>query len=306
MTPSILDLNVTVAGMLKMLRRLIGEAIEIAWRPGAGLWPIKIDPSQFDQVLVNLCVNARDAIDGVGTITLETKNVTFEESAGLQGEGMQPGAYVLLSVADDGRGLDEEAMAHLFEPYFTTKQVGQGSGLGLATVYGVVETSGGFIGVSSQPGQGATFKIYWPRCEGQVPAAQARPPRLAGGRETVLLVEDEPANLRLGQRVLEHLGYTVLTASLPSEALRHAQAHAGQIQLLVTDVVMPEMNGPDLAARIAPLNPGMRCLFMSGYAADVISQKRLLDEGDWFLQKPFSIDELAAKVRQVLEDGAES
>ncbi len=300
--PRVLDLNDTVAGMLKMLRRLIGEDIDLAWMPGAGLWPVKIDPTQVDQLLANLCVNARDAIAGEGKVTIRTENVTLDEAFCADRADVQPGAFVMLAVSDDGCGMDEDVLEHIFEPFFTTKEVGRGTGLGLATVYGIVKQNGGYLGVSSRPGQGTTFNIYLNRCdeeaaEAKVPGA-AELPKSRG--ETVLLVEDEEAVLEMGRAMLQELGYTVLAAGAPQEAIRKAQTHPGEIHLLVTDVVMPEMDGRMLTKRLAAIRPGIRCLFVSGYTADVIANRGVLDDGVQFLQKPFSLEALAAKVREAL------
>jgi PAS domain S-box-containing protein len=301
--PQVCDLNETVAGMLKMLRRLIGEPIALIWRPGSPLWPVKVDPAQIDQILVNLCVNARDAIAGVGQITIETGNASLDETYCAQHAGFVPGEYVRLAVSDDGCGMDSETLAHLFEPFFTTKGVGRGTGLGLATLYGVVKQNQGFVTVYSEPGQGTTFTLYWPRHRGQAaPAVLAGPAEPARrGHETVLLVEDEPALLHLGTMMLEKLGYRVLAAGTPGEAIRLAEEHAGAIHLLMTDVVMPEMNGRDLARRLLSLYPNLKRLFMSGYPASVIAPHGVLDDGVHFLQKPFAKRELAAKIREALE-----
>ena len=301
--PQVCDLNETVAGMLKLLRRLIGEPIALMWRPGSSLWPVKVDPAQIDQVLANLCVNARDAIAGVGQITIETGNASLDAAVCAQHAGWIPGEYVRLAVSDDGCGMDAETLAHLFEPFFTTKGVGRGTGLGLATLYGVVQQNRGFIHVSSAPGRGTTFTLYWPRHRDKgAPAALAGPAEPASrGHETVLLVEDEPALLHLGATMLEKLGYRVLAADTPGEAIRLAEEHAGAIHLLMTDVVMPEMNGRDLARRLLSLYPNLKRLFMSGYTASVIAPHGVLDDGVHFLQKPFALQELAAKIRAALE-----
>ncbi|MBN1630284.1 MAG: PAS domain S-box protein, partial [Thermoleophilia bacterium] len=302
--PKVLGLNDAVSGMLEMLRRLIGEDIDLAWRPGAGLWQVKMDPSQIDQVVANLCVNARDAIEGVGKVTIETGNVSFDEAYCADHPGFFPGDYVLLAVSDDGCGMDDDARAHLFEPFFTTKGVGQGTGLGLATVYGVVKQNSGFINTYSEPGLGTTFKLYFPRFEGEVAEPQA--PRgvetALGGTETVLIVEDEKSILNLGSRILKALGYNVLAARTPGDALAQTEAHPGPIHLVVTDVVMPEMNGRILAERLAAMKPGLKCLFMSGYTANVIAHRGVLDEGVRFIQKPFSTNAFAMKVRQALDE----
>ena len=301
--PKVLDLNDTVAGMLKMLLRLIGENIDLVWMPGAALWPVKLDPSQIDQVLANLCVNARDAIAGVGKVTIETENIAFDEAYCAVHPGFACGEYVLLAVSDDGSGMTKEVLDHLFEPFFTTKEVGQGTGLGLAMVYGIVKQNEGFITVYSEPAKGTTFKIYLPRFAGETlePTAESPAETPRGRGETVLLVEDEAAILNVGQGMLERLGYRVLTAATPGEALRQAKTHAAEIQLLITDVVMPEMNGRDLAKLIRDIRPGLKCLFISGYTADVIAHRGVLEEGVIFLQKPFSMKDLASRLRQALE-----
>ena len=301
--PKVLDLNDTVAGMLKMLRRLIGEDITFAWMPGAGVWPVKIDPSQIDQLLANLCVNARDAIVGVGKITIETGNEVFDPADYAFHPTVVPGEYVLLAVSDDGCGMDQEVLDRIFEPFFSTKEPGKGTGLGLATVYGIVKQNEGFINVYSEPGRGTTVKIYLPRFRGQTLEAttESRPEAPPGRGETVLLVEDDPLILGVGRTMLEKLGYTVLAAGTPGEAVLQAKSHAAELQLLITDVVMPEMNGRDLAILLKATQPGLKCLFSSGYTADVIAHSGVLDEGVHFLQKPFSLKTLATKVREALE-----
>jgi PAS domain S-box-containing protein len=301
-SPKVLDLNESVDGMLKMLRRLIGEDIDLAWRPATGLWPIKMDPSQLDQILANLCVNARDAIAGVGKITIETDKVILDNAYCSDHAGFVPGEFTVLSVSDDGGGMDRQTLDNLFEPFFTTKGVGEGTGLGLATVYGIVKQNEGFINVYSEPGQGSTFRIYLPRHAGEAEETRMEPPdaRINGRGETILFVEDEPAILMLGRKILENLGYQVLGAITPSEAIRLAEEHAGEVDLLITDVVMPEMNGRDLASQLQSLYPEMKILFMSGYTANVIAHRGILDDGVNFIQKPFSKDGLAAKVRATL------
>jgi PAS domain S-box-containing protein len=300
--PQVLDLNDTVSGLLKMLGRLIGEDIDLAWLPGHSLWPVKVDPGQIDQLLANLVVNARDAITGVGTITIETGNAEFDETYCQTHAGFVSGQYVMLAVSDDGCGMDEQTRAQIFEPFFTTKGVGEGTGLGLSTVYGIVQQNHGFINVYSEPGQGTTFRIYLSRAAA---AASVAPTAggsadLPGGKETVLIVEDQGSLLKLAARTLEQLGYTVLTADTPGEALRLAEAHAGPIDLLLTDVVLPEMSGQELTERLASRRPGIKCLFMSGYTANAIAHHGVLDEGVHFLEKPFSIEALAAKLREAL------
>jgi len=301
--PKVLDLNETVEGTLKMLRRLIGEDIELSWLPGENVAPVKMDPSQIDQILANLCVNARDAIGDTGKVIIETGAAMFDEAYCAEYADVVPGEYAMMAVSDDGCGMSPEMQAHLFEPFFTTKEVGKGTGLGLATVYGIVKQNNGFINVYSEPGHGTTFRIYFPRYTGKVESVQkegAAEPSVRG-RETVLLVEDEPAILRLTTRILGDLGYTVAPASTPGEAIRLAAAHSGEIHLLITDVVMPEMNGRDLAKNLLSMYPGMKRLFMSGYTASVIAHRGVLDEGVHFIQKPFSKRDLAAKVREALD-----
>ena len=303
--PRVLNLNETVGGMLSMLRRLIGEDIDLVWLPDKNLWPVKVDPSQIDQILANLCVNARDAIADVGKITIEMGNAGIDEAYCNDHPGFIPGDFVMLAVSDDGHGMDKDTQNKIFEPFFTTKEIGRGSGLGLATVYGTVKQNNGFINVYSEPGHGTSFKIYLPRhaiTSGQASKESPAAP-VARGHETILLVEDEPAILNMTERMLETFGYRVLSASMPGEAIRMAREHAGQIHLLISDVVMPEMNGRDLAKNLISLYPGIRCLFMSGYTANVIAHHGMLDDGINFIQKPFSIQALAAKVREALGCG---
>jgi signal transduction histidine kinase/CheY-like chemotaxis protein len=301
--PRVLDLNKTVDGMLAMLERLIGEDVRLVWQPQADLWPVTVDPSQVDQMLANLCVNARDAINGVGTITIETENSAIDEAYCADHPGSMPGEYVRLVVRDDGGGMNQQTLAHLFEPFFTTKEVGKGTGLGLAMVYGIMKQNDGFIDVESEPGQGATFSIYLPRHIGSAeqPPKQGAAAQASNRREIILVVEDEPSNLKLIERMLERQGYVVLAAGTPGEAIRVAREHAGKIHLLVTDVIMPEMNGRDLARKLLSLDPRLKCLFMSGYTADVIAQRGVLDEGVSFIQKPFSIKDLSDKIRETLD-----
>ncbi len=304
--PRNLDLNKTIDHMLNMLRRLIGEDVELRWRPASGLEPIHIDPAQIDQLLANLVVNARDAIDhSGGTVTIETGMAEFDEEYCATRAGFAPGQYVVLTVSDDGRGMDEATRAQIFEPFFTTKDIGKGTGLGLATVYGIVKQNEGFINVYSEPGQGSTFRIYLPANKdvngSSESAATAMDAPGPGGRETILLVEDEPSLLALTTTMLERFGYRILAASTAHEALRLAKAHAGEIHLLITDVVMPEMNGRELARQLLSLYPDLKRLFMSGYTADVIARQGVLDDGVNFLQKPFSRNQLGLKVREVLD-----
>ncbi len=302
--PKVLDLNETVESMLKMLRRLIGEDIDLFWEPGPGLWPVKIDPSQLDQILANLCVNARDAIFDVGKITIETENIRFDEEYCADHPGFVPGEYVLLAVSDDGRGMDGQTLEKIFEPFYTTKEVGKGTGLGLSMIYGIVKQNEGFVNVYSEMGKGTTFRIYLPRHidapkQTEEDSAQDIP---FGSGETLLIVEDEASILKLTQRILERLGYKVLEASSPYEAMAMAKEHPGRLHLLITDVVMPEMNGRDLAEKLLPDHPNLKVLFMSGYTANVIAHHGVLDAGVHFIQKPFSNRDIAVKVRQALEE----
>lgn len=303
--PLVLDLNENVGSMLKMLRRLIGEDIDLDWRPDSEPCMINMDPMQVGQILANLCVNAKDAIADIGKVIIESGKTVLDEEYCSHHDGFVPGDYVLLTVSDDGCGMEKEVLRQIFDPFFTSKGVGQGTGLGLSTVYGIVKQNDGFINVYSEPGRGSTFRIYLPRhMSGPNDIEQEEndvlPTANAG---TVLVVEDEPALLAMSQIMLERLGYHVLSAGTPGAAIELAEKHAGEIQLLITDVVMPEMNGRDLAARLQALYPGMRILFMSGYTPNMIIHRNVLDEGMNFLQKPFSMKELALKVRDTTRMG---
>ncbi|RJP22044.1 MAG: DUF3365 domain-containing protein [Deltaproteobacteria bacterium] len=301
--PVVLDLNATVEGMYAMLRRLMGEEIDVAWHPQAELWPVKMDPGQIDQILANLCANARDAIAGVGKVTLRTENASLDDAWCARHPGCLPGEYVVLGVEDDGSGMRKETLERLFEPFFTTKEAGQGTGLGLSTVYGIVRQNNGVIEVDSEPGKGTVFRIYLPRHYGEVTKSVAGRPAVIpmGHGETILLVEDERAILELGRSLLEILGYSVLAAGTPAEAIAAVEGHAERIDLLLTDVVMPGMNGKELADRLCKVRPGMKCLYMSGYTADVIAKRGILDEQVEFIQKPFLMRDLASKLRKVLD-----
>ena len=302
--PKVLDLNEIVTGMLKMLQRLIGEDIQLHWQPQVNLWLVKMDPSQIDQILANLCINARDAIADVGKLTIETENVAFDATLCQDHAIFVPGEYVLIAVSDNGCGMDKETLSHLFEPFFTTKDIGKSTGLGLATVYGIVKQNNGFINVYSEPGKGTTFKIYLPRHaqQGIVAKVATTAKNTSGHGETVLLVEDEQVLLEMAKLMLESLGYATLVANTPDEAIRLAEKHTDMIHLLITDVVMPGMNGRDLAKRIQSARPTMKCLFMSGYTANAIAHHGVLDEGIQFIQKPFSRKDLAIKIRAMLEE----
>jgi signal transduction histidine kinase len=300
----VLDLNETTEGMLKMLRRLIGENIELAWLPETGLAPVLLDPSQVAQILANLCVNARDAIGGVGRITIETRNATIGEAYCANHPEAAPGEYVLLAVTDSGSGMTKETINMLFEPFFTTKELGKGTGLGLATIYGIVKQNNGFISVYSEIGMGSTFEIYLPQHRKSITSqtAENNMPEAPRGDETILIVEDEPSILAITKNILEAFGYRVISAPNPGEAIRLAESFSGTIDLLMTDVVMPEMSGRELLERLLILRPEARHLFMSGYTGDIISHHGILDDGVNFIQKPFSMHDLAVKVREILDN----
>ncbi len=302
-SPQAVDLNGTVSAMRKMLQRLIGEDIRLTWQAQADLWAIRIDPSQLHQILVNLCVNARDAIRDKGQIGMEGRNCVLGPSDCEAYPDCSPGEYVRLSVADSGCGMDKETLSHIFEPFYTTKGVGEGTGLGLATVFGIVTQNRGFLRVQSEPGKGTVMDVYLPRSAEAVAPPPAEAPVLASkkGSETILLVEDEPAILKTAKFMLEKQGYRVLEADTPGEALRIAKDRGAAIDLLVSDVIMPEMNGKDLQQLLLDRYPRMRTLFISGYTADVIAQHGVLDEGVHFLPKPFSLAVLASSVREVLD-----
>ena len=289
--PKVIDLNDTVDTMLMMLGRLIGEDIDLLWQPADALWKVNMDPSQIDQILVNLCVNARDAIANVGKITIETGKKVFDTAYCDVHAGFVPGEFVLLAVSDSGCGMDRHTLDNLFEPFFTTKKTGRGTGLGLATVYGIVKQNNGFINVYSEPEKGSSFRIYLPRHTAdmaeKIPDKHMAPPPRGSG-ETILIVEDEATILEMLEIMLKSLNYTILTADSPSRAMEMAHSHAGQIHLVITDVVMPEMNGRDLAEKLTALYPDIVILFMSGYTANVIAHQGVLDDGVAFIQKPFS------------------
>lgn len=301
--PVVLNMNEKVAGVMNMLRRLIGEDIELVWNPGNNLFQIRMDVSQVDQILANLCVNARDAIDGVGKVTIETRNVSIDQAYSSAHIGSTPGEYLLLTVSDNGCGMDKETMSRIFEPFFTTKESGRGTGLGLATVYGIVRQNGGFIHVYSEPGLGTTFRIYLPRHidTEALDQTEMSAPALLRGDETILIAEDEQGILDITKALLEDLGYTVHTAASAGEAVFLAKTLQEDIHLLITDVIMPEMNGKELSQIIREMKPRIKVLFMSGYTADVIARHGVLDEGVSFLQKPFTVKDLSTKIRAVLK-----
>jgi PAS domain S-box-containing protein len=300
--PKRLDLNEVVRENQKMLNRMIEGDIELTFQPGPDLAPVFIDPSQVSQVLANLVINARDALPGAGTISIETANTQVDEDSRLIHGDLAPGAYVRLTVSDTGSGMDDYTLDHLFEPFFTTKGEGKGTGLGLATVYGIIKQNLGAITVYSHLGLGSCFKIYLP--VRQDPAGGAEPDLEApavGGTETILVAEDEKPMLNVIRMALEGKGYRVLTASSPLDAFLQAQRHPGRLHMLITDVVMPGMNGKDLQERITQILPGLKVLFISGYTGEVIAKRGLLPGDLHFIQKPFRIQDLARKVREVLD-----
>ena len=301
--PESLDLGEPVAITLRMLHRLIGEQIEIVWRPTPGLWPAIVDPTQVDRVLTNLCLNARDAIASSGRIEITTANVVLGVADVADDGRRRPGEWVRLSVRDSGPGIAADVMEHMFEPFFTTKEFGAGTGLGLATVEGIAAMNGGFVEVASHPGDGSTLSVYFPRSTpaadraGQDGPAEPR----AGTGETVLLVEDEAAVLRLVGEQLRRLGYVVLAAGTPEEAVRLAQTHAGSIDLTLSDVVLPGKSGPALVELIGQIRPGAGCLLMSGYSSLIASADPGHREDVPVLSKPHTRDQLAAAVRAALD-----
>jgi PAS domain S-box-containing protein len=299
--PRPLDLNTVVNETLAMLRRLVGETIHLLWKPGPGLWTVLADPTQVGMVLTNLCVNARDAIGGEGHITVETRNARLDDAH----PASRPGEYVVLAVADDGCGMTREVLDRVFDPFFTTKEVGKGTGLGLASVHGIAEQNGGFVQVASEPGKGTVFEIFLPRHhagDGEPGSGPAPvPAALPRGTETILVAEDEAIILSVCRALLTKLGYRVLAARTPTEAIAICREQDGPIHLLLTDVVMPEMNGRRLVALARELRPDIPCLYMSGYTAGAIAQRDVIEEGLDFLQKPFSNRQLAEKVRQILD-----
>ena len=300
--PKAMDLNETITGMLAMLHSLSGEKIDLTWLPETATAPINMDPSQISQILTNLFTNARDAIGDTGKIIIETAITTFDEAYCATHPDFLPGSYVRLVVSDDGCGMSPDTLLYLFEPFFTTKGKDKGNGLGLATVYGIVKQNNGVITVTSEMGCGSTFNIYLPYHEGAYKAVEVRDTDIPQGKaETILVVDDDLAILTLTAMALKKIGYTILTANTPNDALKVAKEHQEKLVLLLTDVVMPGMNGVELAQRMRNQNPKLKCLYMSGYTANVITRQSVSDDSGSFIQKPFSRQDLAIHVRHALD-----
>ncbi|MCS6827418.1 MAG: response regulator, partial [Caldilinea sp.] len=301
--PRPLDLNAAIEELLPMVRGLIGEAIELRWEPAPDLGPVYMDPMQVTQIIVNLCLNARDAITDRGQVSITTRNAVLDETYTAHHADARPGAYSVLTVSDTGHGMTPEVLEHIFEPFFTTKEVGRGVGLGLATVYGIVQQNHGHIAVYSAPNIGTSIQIFLPTYEGSLPPPSERPGHTEialGQTHTILLVEDEPALLESVGEALRRLGYQVLMAATPTAALRIAEQHAGKIDLLLSDVVMPEMDGPTLARRLKETRPGMHVLFASGYSPHLIAHRGLVGPDASLLRKPFAMQELVHAIQQAL------
>jgi len=300
-SPKIVDLNESIEKMISFIKRLIGENIKLNWKKENDLWNIMMDPSQLDQIFTNLCVNAKDAMPDGGTITISAKNVTID-SADENVPGLIPGDFVRISVEDNGHGMDKETASQIFEPFFTTKEIGKGTGLGLATVFGIVKQNKGYIYCFSTEGAGTRFEIYLPKKVGKnIEENLEKPICIKGeGSITILLVEDEPTILEMCESMLRMFGYTVISAEFPQEALKLSLEHKGEIDLLITDVIMPEMNGRELAKKVISYHPGIKCLFMSGYTAEIIAHQGVIDEEMNFIQKPFTMKTLGEKVKTVM------
>lgn len=303
--PRVLDLNDLVAGLKPMLARLIGEDVELKTAAGPDLGAVRVDRGQFEQILINLAVNARDAMPGGGTLLVESSNADLDDLYCATHPEARPGRFVMLAVSDTGHGMTDEVKAHLFEPFFTTKPKGMGTGLGVSMTYGAVKQAGGSIEVYSEVGKGTTFKIYLPRIEEAAPArgTEDRSLRMPGGAETILLVEDDGMLRSLCERILLQLGYRVLQASASRDAISVAGEHGSRIDLLLTDVVMPGMNGRELAERLLAVHPEMKVLYTSGYTEDVIVRHGVMNEAVSFIGKPYTAPQLARKIRDVLDKG---
>ena len=306
LSPRVINLNDIMLNLDSLLRRLIGEDIEVLTVPANDLGTVKADPGQIEQVIMNLALNSRDAMPRGGKLTLETSNAILDSTYARDHQPVEPGRYVMLAVSDTGVGMTPETMTRIFEPFYTTKEVGKGTGLGLSMVYGIVKQSGGYIWVYSEPNQGTTFKIYLPRVDQPVQegGAEKKTANVMRGTETILLVEDDPQLRQLSSSVLAHCGYNVLTASNPEEGLAICKANHREIRLLVTDVIMPRMNGRQLAEQILKVCPKIRVLYISGYTDNAIVHYGVLDPGLWFLPKPFTLSALVAKVREVLDSNS--
>ena len=300
--PKLVQLNPLIKDIEKMLGQLLGEDIDILSVLEKGIWNIKADPGQIHQIVANLCINARDAMPQGGKLTIETTNVTFDDTYCKDHAGFVPGLFVMLAISDNGIGIDKQILPHIFEPFFTTKEEGKGTGLGLASVYGAVKHNNGFINVYSEPGQGTTFKLYFPQCAGKAekPKATVKAPK-AFKTVAILLVEDDEMVRNLTMMLLEKIGHTVVVAETPEEALALFEKVGMDIDLLLSDVVMPQMNGKSLKKSIEALKPGIKTLLMSGYTANVIAHHGVLEKGMHFIQKPFSMEDLAKKIREVIE-----
>jgi len=300
--PKVVDVSGQVRRSADLLQRIIGESIELTFVSAPDSGRVRVDPGQLEQVVVNLVVNARDAMPDGGRITIETAGGALDAGYAARHIDVVPGAYAVLTVTDTGVGMSRETQAWIFEPFFTTKEPGKGTGLGLATVYGIVKQSGGHIRVYSEPGVGTSFKVYLPRTDEPAEQAAARSAgALPRGTETILLVEDEAEVRGLAREILERLGYTVLEASVPTDAVLIAQRHVGIIELLLTDVIMPRISGRALAEAITAERPETKVLFMSGYTDDMIARQGVLDPGTHLIEKPFTGQGLAAKIREVLD-----
>jgi CheY-like chemotaxis protein len=300
--PKVLDLNEVLMSMDKMLQRILGADVDLVSLPTKPLGRVRIDRGNLEQVIMNLVVNARDAMPTGGKLTMETNNVTIDEAYATDHLGVKPGLYVMLAVTDTGTGIDKATMARIFEPFFTTKQAGKGTGLGLSTVFGIAQQSGGTVWVYSEPGKGTTFKVYLPRVDAAVDVVTAvAPPRNLRGSETILLVDDDEQVRTVTCHILQRAGYHVIEARNAGEALLHSERHPGTIHQLLTDVVMPQVSGPELAKRLAKARPEMKVLCMSGYTDDSIVRHGVLDAHLAFFQKPITPEAFLTKVREVLE-----
>ena len=302
-SPRIMNLNAAIDGIQKMLKSLIGDSIEVAWEPAEDLWKVRMDPSQIDQLIVNLCVNARDAIEGSGRILIKTENIFIDESYCSYHPESTVGEYICLSVNDNGKGMDKKTQSMIFEPFFTTKEAGKGTGLGLATVHGIVKQNKGFINIYSEPGYGTTMKIFIPgNISGDIEVGKLDRKAAEQGNETVLLIEDDPSMLEMTSIMLESLGYKVIGADSPGKALQIVSGREQDIDLVLCDVIMPHMNGRLLMDRLLEIDPGLRYMFMSGYTDDVISQYNILEEGIHLIEKPFTRTLMATRIREILDE----